>query len=72
MRLAISEKGERTVICKDCETQCWCGQDKVIELYFCEQDKKLYCYTCISKRRACIIHIPHQDWRVDQIRVVQG
>ena len=66
MKLIVSEDGQSTLTCQESEFKCRiCTVEK--NLYYCEQNKKVYCNTCIKTRRACTSIRDHEDIKINRV-----
>ena len=72
MRLEINSRGERTVVCMGNEAKCHsCGEEDILKLHFCEQDKELYCIYCLIHGRGCKSYETHLDYKLDKIEIIK-
>lgn len=79
MRFFIDEKEKRILsVTNEKEiTCCTCKEREWQKLYFCEQDKKLYCRNCLSKGKGCIARMnkhtlvdnEHIDYKIDMVEI---
>lgn len=69
MKLSISEEGDNILIGKKSEFICKsCNSDKMSDIFFCEIDKKLYCYTCMARSKACKSSREHIDYKISKVQ----
>jgi hypothetical protein len=69
MKLSITEEGDNIVIGKKTEMLCFgCKSYNMEDVFFCEIEKKIYCYTCMARSRACHSHREHIDFKINKVQ----
>lgn len=68
MRLEIGDNYKKTLILSkdDKAICCRCGNESR-HLFYCEIEKRLFCYTCNRRQRACSTLREHTDFKIDEI-----
>lgn len=71
MKLSINENGDYTLYASSLDkVACHaCGKADINNMFFCEQDKKLYCYECMYNGRGCASHIDHDDYKITEVQI---
>ena len=60
MKLEVNEI-ENILHCKQGEYLCHACNEETPHLYYCEQERKVYCLRCIINNRACKNRVDHTD-----------
>ena len=71
MKIEVKGEGSKIeyilVVSKEEKTECFtCKSVKI--LFYCTQDKKLYCENCVHRNKACHGTTNHDDFKITSIR----
>jgi len=73
MKFEETQEGKRIIYCEEEELKCSvCGRKDTEYLYFCEQNRCLYCSSCLSHGKACQNNQNHVDHKIDRFEVVKN
>ena len=70
MKLTFTDECNTILVAKEEEIECHsCKNKELYNLHYCEQEKKLYCFSCLVHNKGCQSYTDHEDFKIKEVQI---